>query len=421
MRKNPDQITRQIANRLDDTWVAVVLSELNPRIGAVSSSGEGNNAAGATVTPWPHTFPLGRASSAELAGSIGAHIRALHEWRTWATAHDVHLEEVPRTIHGTPQLAAKHVVIDDIDRAATIAGSPWPSLLTLARTRSAHLAAEFPAARPGLAKLLRPVTKLDDIDFEILCRTADWFRRTPELQRIGLTPRQVPIEGVHATWLNTHQTLVRTLAGLDDLNLLPPHPPRAHFTYLDPDHLASGGRRHDSISVGDNVALPYTPAVVLISENKDTSIGFPPVAGGIAIEGAGTGGGTIASIDWVHDAALVVYWGDIDADGLEILNEFRERGIAATSIFMDSAAYQTYNRYGTNHDRHGEPLRPHLPGQLPNLHSHEQALYDHLTSGIAPVLRIEQERIPLDRADAQLARLRGRHEDANALGETGPG
>jgi len=72
---------------------------------------------------------------------------------------------------------------------------------------------------------------------------------------------------------------------------------------------------HDSASVGDAVALPYEPQVVVISENKDTAVGFPPGAGGIAVEWVGSGGGTHARFDWIRDAPLAFCWGDMDADG----------------------------------------------------------------------------------------------------------
>lgn len=204
--------------------------------------------------------------------------------------------------------------------------------------------------------------------------------------------------------LNAHQALVRLLAGLDDLHLAPPHPARVHFTYLDPNHLDSGGRRHDSYSLGDAAVPPYTPSVVLISENKDTAVGFPRVLGGVAVEGAGAGGGTIAALPWLQDASVVVYWGDMDIDGLEILNEFRACGIPAASMFMDLDTYATYGRYGTNHDRAGKPLSAGPARPVPHLRDGERELYDLLTSATAPVLRVEQERIPLDVALRELNR-----------------
>jgi len=106
------------------------------------------------------------------------------------------------------------------------------------------------------------------------------------------------VDGVplHAKWLNTSQHLVASLAGLDVLPLAPPHPPRVHLTYLDPQHRAAGARRHDCVSIGDSVRLPYDPQVIIISENKDTSVAFPPVALGVCIEGEGFGGATAAAL-----------------------------------------------------------------------------------------------------------------------------
>lgn len=51
----------------------------------------------------------------------------------------------------------------------------------------------------------------------------------------------------------------------------------------------------------------------------------------------------------------------MDADGLGILNEFRERGVKITSMFMDLPTYQRYRRYGTNDDRNDKPLNIHTP------------------------------------------------------------
>lgn len=392
--KTPDEVVRRIQRRLKDTWTATVLAEA---------------AGSASTDAWPHAFPLGKKPSSEIARNFGEHFRSVHAWRDWAQANQVSLHEARRLIDGSQQQAATHVVVPNIDTAAAIAGAEWSNRIAVGRTRAADLRKLFPDTTPAEDRathaLLRDATQLAHLDFEILCEVADWFRRTPRADRAGLTPRQVPIEGVHAKWLNANQALVRTLAGIDDLDLAPAHPARIHFTYLDPDYLDTGGRQHDSYSVGDVVALPYEPTVVLISENKDTAIGFPRTPGGIAVEGAGAGGGTIASISWIRDADLVVYWGDMDIDGLEILNDFRASGVTAASMFMDRHTYDDYCRYGTNYDRHGKPLNVRPPRVLPHLERNELDLYTHLTSGSAPALRVEQERIPLGVAAAHLARL----------------
>ncbi len=211
---------------------------------------------------------------------------------------------------------------------------------------------------------------------------------------------------MHAKWLNTRQVLVRDLAGIDDLRLLPPHPARIHFTYLDPQYRAGGGRIHDSATVGDSVALPYQPRIVIISENKDTAIHMLPIPGAISVEGVGKGGATAAAFAWICDAEHVLYWGDMDVDGLEILDGFRAAGVPARSLLMDLASYDQWERYGTNSDAKGQPLRSTTARQLPHLTADERALYLCLASpDWSRHRRVEQERIPLEHAREQVLRL----------------
>jgi hypothetical protein len=104
---------------------------------------------------------------------------------------------------------------------------------------------------PAILAATRQASSFDDwadVDFGLLCDAAAWFR---DNDATGLTPRQVPVPGMHAKWLNTRRHLVASLAGLETLPLAAAHPPRVHLTYLDPEHRAAGGRRHDCISVGD--------------------------------------------------------------------------------------------------------------------------------------------------------------------------
>jgi hypothetical protein len=189
------------------------------------------------------------------------------------------------------------------------------------------------------------------------------------------------------------------LAGVDDLRLLPPHPARIHFTYLDPDHRSAGGRLHDSASVGDRAALAYTPSVVIISENKDTAIHMPALAGAVSVEGAGTGGSTAAAFQWIREAPHVLYWGDMDADGFEILDGFRAAGVRAVSLLMDLPTYEQWERYGTNDDVKGQPIKARGPKPLVHLTPAERELYELLTAPDWPRhRRVEQERIPLTTA-----------------------
>lgn len=371
--KAPAQVLVDVQRRLARTWA-----------GTLTGTAE--------APAWPHRFPLGQATKAELTAGFAATAQAVHRWREWAQDHQVQVDFQPRRVMRTEQELPTHLHVPDVDTAARLCGDPWPDHLTRARARAAVLAAAYPHLSDP-ARVLTQVHPLDDVDFDLLCRAAHWFATN---DATGLTPRQVPIEGLHAKWLNTRQHLVRELAGVDDLHLLPPHPPRLHFTYLDPDYRARGGRLHDSVTIGDTVPLPYVPQVVVISENKDTAIHFPPVPGGVSVEGVGRGGGTAAAVTWLRQAPAVFYWGDMDADGLEILNEFRAAGIPAVSLLMDSDAYTAWERFGTNTDPRGRALEPRPPRPVPHLNEGERALYESLVSRAwTRHRRIEQERLPL--------------------------
>jgi hypothetical protein len=380
--KRPDELLADVERRLRRTWVDTLT--------------------GHDSAAWPHAFPLGQPDTKQLGSSFETFAASVREWRQWGADRGVHITWRQRRVHGTPQELPTHITIDSVDTAARHVGGDWTQRLELARNRHEVLTSRYPHLTER-SRMVRSVAEMSELDFTLLCRAADWFATH---DATGLTPRQVPIEGMHAKWLNTRQALVRELAGVDDLRLLPPHPARIHFTYLDPTYRASGGRIHDSATVGDAPTLAYQPRIVIISENKDTAIHMPPLSGAISVEGVGKGGGTAARFDWIRHAEHVLYWGDMDVDGFEILDGFRAAGIPAQSLFMDMDAYSAWEPYGTNVDPKGQPLTGAAPKALAHLTHIERELY--LCLG-APTWtryrRIEQERIPLAEAHRRVTQL----------------
>jgi hypothetical protein len=408
--KTPEQVTAEVTTRLHRTW---------PRATAAGQSGgncqSGDPATNGDARDWPHSFPLGTPGRRELELHFPAYQTATLGWRHWLRIRDrpgVTLTESARRVHGTQQAIPTHLYVASIDAAAQIAGREWIARIARGRTRAAALAERF-TPPPDLPRILRTIADWTDADFTLLCEAAAWFR---DNDAAGLTPRQVPVPGMHAKWLNTRQHLVAALAGIEALPLAPPHPPRVHLTYLDPQHRAAGRRHHDCVSIGDHVRLPYAPQVVIISENKDTAVAFPPVAGGVCVEGEGFGGATAAALPWLVSARLLVYWGDIDAAGFEILDGFRADGVPAVSMLMDPATYDRYERFGTSLDRRGNPLGPGTRRDLPYLDTAERSVYHALTDPAwKRFRRIEQERIPLIDALAALRTLQPRDTHATAI------
>lgn len=376
--KTTATLTADIRRRLERTWHTHLVAE----------------------PAFPHAFPVGRPTAAQLRTNYaGVHVETveLQDWARPLAATVVY--ENRKAMGGTVQAVPSHVHVDSIDRAAAIVEEPWPQRLERGRRRLQALRA-YHSDPADLGRTLRLIDDYSDVDFELLLSVADWYLADPGRAGLGITPRQVPIPGVHAKWLQSHRGGVQALVGRSDLGLLPRHPARIHFTYLDPGHRASGARLHDSATVGDTFMPAYLPRVVVISENKDTAIYFPPVPGGISVEGVGRGGKTVAAFDWIRQAPHIVYWGDIDRDGFEILDGYRidlDRDIE--SILMDEATYELYETFGTNLDQRGQPIPAGPARATPRLRPNELTVYLRvIDAGLVGHRRIEQERIPLSRA-----------------------
>ncbi|GAB2736094.1 Wadjet anti-phage system protein JetD domain-containing protein [Arthrobacter bambusae] len=395
--KTPQAVTENIRRRLGGKWHT--------------------HLAGDEVA-FPHAFALGRPATSELRADYSAvHARTV-QWQDWAKAQGVVLDYENRTAKGgTTQSLPTHARVTSIDHAAAIAAGDWPDRLTRARLRLGVLRDRYPHLA-DVGKTLRSLDAYRDVDFGLLLSVADWYRWDPARANLGVTPRQVPIPGVHAKWLQSHRRGVRALTGIDDLGLLPGHPPRIHFTYLDPAHLAAGGRVHDSATAGDRFTPAYVPEIVVISENKDTAIHFPPLAGGISVEGVGKGGKTPAAFLWIRDAPVLVYWGDMDCDGYEILDGYRaDFGRDIESILMGPEDYEAYEVFGTELDQTGRVLQPGKPRPVERLRAEERTVYLRLLDPRhTGHRRVEQERIPLARALEKVELIRRRFDRCEIFG-----
>lgn len=373
-------VIRSVTNRLKSRWVGDLTGE-----GATDS--------------WPHRFPTGLDSASQ--DDLQARWEDVYEpvvrmWEDWAAEYRLRLVDKPRRVWSLIKDLPTHVEIESVDQAAGFVAGEWPARLARARRRLDMLNERFPECDRGA--VIRATDGYADLDFDLLLTVSDWYLEDPTRAALGITPRQVPLPGVHAKWLQTHKTGVQAVSGLPGLGLLKRHPARIHFTYLDPTYRTSGARIHDSATVGDAFTPAYAPEIVIISENKDTAIHFPLLAGGISVEGVGKGGKTPASFPWLRDAPVVVYWGDIDRDGYEILNGYRmdfDRDI--DSVLMDPATYAAYEPFGTNDDKNGNLLTAGTPKCAGELHDDESAMYVRLLDPAHDGhRRVEQERIPLN-------------------------
>lgn len=144
----------------------------------------------------------------------------------------------------------------------------------------------------------------------------------------------------------------------------------------------------------------------VIVENKDTYQTMPPIAQGICIWGSGRAvSDAVPAVPALRDMRIV-YWGDMDADGLEILSTLRESGIECDSILMDCDAYDRYHRFGTDRTERSAKIAMREPKPTPGLQSAERRLYERLCADkTIAYRRIEQERIPMRDAVDELRKL----------------
>lgn len=379
--KTPQQATEEIRTRLEKRWHL-----------AITAPAGGD---------WPHRIALGELSKAALEADFQEARAWALNWEDWAARQRLGLSRDRRIVRGTRQQMPTHVEVPDADAAARVCGGDWPTRLARGRGRLLPVRSGFPLA--DHAKIIREADSMSDTDFTLLLEAARWFSSNTAT---GLTPRQVPLPGFHGKWLNGRQALIRALAGKDDLGLIS-RPTRVHFTYLDPEYRASGRRHHESITIGDSAEPAYQPDLIIILENKDTAVYFPPVPKAISVEGEGSKvPGTIRRIPWMRQCPHIIYWGDIDAKGLCIVNDLRTGGINVDTMLMDYATYEAYEQYGAWTDERGKPVpcSPRYPN--PALTPDEHLLYLHLTDPAWDrVRRVEQERIPLTMAAEHLASL----------------
>ena len=145
----------------------------------------------------------------------------------------------------------------------------------------------------------------------------------------------------------------------------------------------------------DDIAIPVSQfeklnlqiKKVLVVENKTTlytTLTLPKMNDTIAIFGSGFSVFNLKNVRW-FDKLKLLYWGDIDVQGFEILSQFRTYFPQTKSVLMDKQAFDTFFE-----NDNGTPTN--ISTKL-NLTDEEQLLYDILKTNN---WRLEQEKIPLE-------------------------
>ena len=131
------------------------------------------------------------------------------------------------------------------------------------------------------------------------------------------------------------------------------------------------------------LAPDVTTAFVV--ENEVTYLAFPELADSIVVFGSGFALTTLGDLPWLQDTEIV-YWGDIDTHGLDVLNRLRR-----SSMQVD--AHSTPDTLLAHAEQWVVEPAP-TSRALPYLTADEASLYRDLVEGLhGQSIRLEQERV----------------------------
>jgi hypothetical protein len=261
-------------------------------------------------------------------------------------------------------------------------------------TAVARLRSEFPELQrwieSNIASLAATATELDG-----LLEVVRYFRNHP---RPDCFARELPLS-VDTKFVEHHQSILREWLDL----VLPPHAIRSdedHFErryglrYVEPQLLIRFLDDQVQRELGFPCSLLSLPLHVardwradnlrlLIVENKVNLMTVPKLSRAIAVGGMGNGITLLQHLPWVAKVS-VVYWGDIDVEGLEILSRLRAVFPQAQSALMDETTLAKWRSLLGKGTGRTPPMPPHL-------NENERAAFALCAE---QNVRLEQERVP---------------------------
>ncbi len=278
-------------------------------------------------------------------------------------------------------------------------------------TQFKQLAQQTLERHPALAGVLhdKPRWLLDNLEvWNKLLGVAAWFIAHP---RPDIFIRQIDLPGIDSKFIEQHKTQLTVL--LDAL--LPPSAIEREaksfeqryglrfdqhlirFRLLDPS-IALAGLTDLTLPLEDFCRLELPLEYIFITENKVNGLAFPAFPGSIVIFSLGYGVGSLAVADWLK-TKRIIYWGDLDTHGFEILSRLRETFLHVESMLMDSA---TLAENRTLCVPEASPVKE-IPTFLTDA---ERTTFNALLSPDGIALRLEQERIPFGQIEAYLGTLK---------------
>ncbi|MBF0433696.1 MAG: DUF2220 domain-containing protein, partial [Fibrobacteria bacterium] len=154
--------------------------------------------------------------------------------------------------------------------------------------------------------------------------------------------------------------------------------------FLDQNFMLLSGQVFSDISapVDELSSAEFKPAKVIITENEMTFLTLPVVKKALGIFGRGFSVSLLQKISWLKDCRIY-YWGDLDAQGFQILSSLRSHYPDVQSLMMDQETFMAFKKFTVT----GKDC---AVCTLPNLTEEESEMFRYLA---VHQLRLEQERI----------------------------
>ncbi|MFA7449177.1 MAG: Wadjet anti-phage system protein JetD domain-containing protein [Weeksellaceae bacterium] len=253
---------------------------------------------------------------------------------------------------------------------------------------------KFPELKKWIIK--NPKKVIDNTnEWESILKVCQYFKQNP---KPSLYIRELPIR-VHTKFIERNQSVIKELLDIlisEHINKeekqfekrfnLKYAEPQIRFKVLDKtiSNRFFSGLDDIAIPVSQFESLNLPIKKVLVVENKTTlytTLTLPKMNETIAIFGSGYSVYNLKNVNWFGGLELL-YWGDIDAQGFEILSQFRNYFPQTQSVLMDKDTFEKFfeNDKGT----------PTNVSTKLNLTDKEQQLYDTLKTNN---WRLEQEKI----------------------------
>ncbi len=245
---------------------------------------------------------------------------------------------------------------------------------------------------------LNPVKIIDHLnDWPDLITVCNYFKENP---RPDLYIRELPMD-VHTKFIETHVRILKELLDFllpeSEINLeetkfekrygLKHKPPLIRFRILDDSigqNIFQAGITDISLPVLQFANINLACRNIFIVENEMNFLTFPEITESMVIWGKGFAVESLKEINWLNNKNII-YWGDIDPQGFQILSMLRSSYPKVKSLMMDNDTYLKFQQFAVK----GKVYEKNIPQYL----SKEEKHLFQILQETPEKNRLEQEKI----------------------------